>query len=99
MSVRLFYVDESYDDAKFCLSAISIRHSDWRQCFKAVKANRQRLKVDHGMYIRKEIHARDLVSGRGRISPASNPVGKWMRSRIFYGLLQVVARLPHVLIF
>jgi len=29
MSVRLFFVDESYDDNKFCLSAIGIRHCDW----------------------------------------------------------------------
>ncbi|MGO8901969.1 MAG: DUF3800 domain-containing protein [Isosphaeraceae bacterium] len=99
MAVRFFYVDESYDDTKFCLSAISIRHSDWKQCFDAVKAHRQRLKADHGIFVRKEIHARDLVSGRGRISPEGKPVGKWMRSRIFYSLLQLVARLPGVLVF
>jgi hypothetical protein len=30
----LFYVDESYDRARFCLSAIGIRHVDWRDCFQ-----------------------------------------------------------------
>jgi len=62
MPVRFFYVDESYDDEKFCLSAISIRHSDWKECFDRVKEHRVNLKKDYGLYIRKEIHARDLVA-------------------------------------
>lgn len=94
MSVRFFYVDESYDRWKYCLSAISIRHSDWKDCFDTVREHRVNLKNDHGIYIRKEIHARDLIAGKGRIS--AKPIGKWERSRIFYGLLQLVASLPQV---
>jgi len=69
MPVRFFYVDESYDDLKYCLSAIAIRHSDWKECFDMVREHRVNLKRDYGIYLRKEIHARDLISGRGRISP------------------------------
>lgn len=49
-----------------------------------------------GLYVRKEIHARDFVAGRGKVGPKD--IGKWKRSRIFYGLLQLVARLPGVML-
>ncbi len=97
MPVRFFYVDESYDDKKFCLSAISIRHSVWKECFDKVRQHRVNLKNDHGMFLRKEIHARDFVAGRGNIS--AQIIGKWQRSRIFHDLLQLVATLPDVWIF
>jgi hypothetical protein len=97
MPVRFFYVDESYDKDKYCLSAIAIRHSDWKESFDTVREHRVNLKKDHGIYLRKEIHARDLVKGRGRIGP--KPIGKWQRSRIFLGLLKLIASLPGVRIF
>lgn len=97
MSVRCFYVDESYDQNKFCLSAIAIRHNQWRECFSRVQQHRKLLKQDHGIFIRKEIHAHELVGGRGRIS--DRIVNKHTRSRIFHGLLRVIAELPDVMVF
>lgn len=97
MSVRLFYIDESYDQTKFCLSAIAIRHSEWTECFERVLEHRRKLKQDYGIFLRKEIHATDFVAGRGRI--ADRQIGKWERSRIFYGLLELVTTLPKVLCF
>lgn len=97
MPVRLFYVDESYDHVKYCLSAVVIRHSDWKECFDMVREHRVNLKKDYGIYLRKEIHARDLIKGKGKISP--NAISKWQRSRIFLGLLNLVASLPHVMVF
>lgn len=97
MAVRLFYVDESYDEKKFCLSAISIRHSDWKQCFDKVREHRVNLKNDYGIFLRKEIHARDFVAGRGSIS--SQTIVKWQRSRIFFDLLKMIATLPSVIVF
>src|SRR5687768_7113630 len=99
MAVRYFYVDESYTLEKFCLSAISIRHSDWHRCFQIVKEHRKALRFDHGIYIRKEIHARELVSGRGRIVPEPKVISKGQRVMIFYNLLRLVASLPNVWVF
>jgi hypothetical protein len=96
MSVRLFYVDESYDATKFCLSAIGIRHVDWSDCFRRVRQHRSALKKDYGIYLRKEIHAQEFVSGRGRISPQT--LTKYERTRIFEGLLNLVASLPNVMV-
>lgn len=97
MSVRFFYVDESYDPQKFCLSAIVIRHADWKECFDEVKAHRMRLKQDHGIFLRRELHATDFIRGSGRI--AEQTVSKWQRSRIFLESLKLVARLPNVRLF
>lgn len=96
MTVRIFYVDESFDADKFCLSAIGIRHTEWRECFSIVRAHRNQLKQDFGLFLRKEIHAHELVSGRGRIS--DRIISKHERSRIFFGLLRLVAQLPQVMI-
>ncbi len=96
MTVRIFYVDESFDEKKYCLSAIGIRHSEWRECFNRVRQHRSLLKQDFGMFLRKEIHAHEFVSGRGRIS--EQQVGKWQRSRIFERLLSSVAELPNVMV-
>lgn len=97
MSVRFFYVDESHDERLFCLSAIGIRHSHWRDCFAQIRAHRERLKSDFGLFLRKEIHAHKFHGGRGKVAPTD--IGKWQRSRIFNGLLQLVASLPQVTLF
>ncbi|WP_283745778.1 DUF3800 domain-containing protein [Sideroxydans sp. CL21] len=96
MTVRLFYVDESYDDNKFCLSAIGIRHGDWHECFSRLRQHRALLKQDFGIFLRKEIHAHEFVSGRGRVS--EQLIGKYQRSRIFDQLLSSVAQLPNAML-
>lgn len=96
MTVRIFYVDESYDSEKFCLSAMGIRHQDWKDCFREVRQHRQILKKDYGIYIRKEIHAHKFISGRGEISDRT--ISKWERSRIFFNILNMISRLPRVML-
>jgi hypothetical protein len=49
MSVRIFYVDESHDATKFCLSALAIKHRDWAECFKLIREHRKQLKDDYGI--------------------------------------------------
>jgi len=44
MAVRFFYVDESHDKTRLCLSAIAIRHSRWKESFEEVRQHRQFLK-------------------------------------------------------
>lgn len=46
--------------------------------------------------MRKEIHASEFVAGRGRVS--DSVIGKYQRSRIFRGLLRLVAELPNVMV-
>jgi hypothetical protein len=97
VTTRLFYIDESFDSDKFCLSAIGIRHSEWRECFHRVRQHRSLLKEDFGIFMRKELHSHEFVAvRRGRIS--DRIIGKHDRTRIFEGLLRLVAQLPNVLI-
>jgi len=95
--VRFFYVDESYDQQKFCLSAIAIRHSHWKEAFDLVKAHRANLKAVYGIPLKTELHATEFVHGRGRIS--DQIVTKWARGRIFLDTLKVVAALPETMLF
>jgi len=97
MPVQFFYVDESYDKEKFCLSAIAIHHSHWREAFDSIKAFRQRLKEAYGIPLSTELHATEFVHGRGHIS--DRIVTKWERSRIFFEALQVVSRLEKTMLF
>ena len=97
MAVRFFYVDESYDTKKFCLSAISIRYIDWHESYTLVRDYRRDLRNRYGLYIRQEIHARDLVAGRGTVG--NQIISRYDRAQIFRGLLDIVAKLPLVWIF
>jgi hypothetical protein len=94
MSVRFFYVDESHDAEKFCLSAIAIKDVDWHTCFELVRDHRVALNKKYGLFLRKEIHAHEFLAGKGHVSPPQ--IGKWERSRIYHGMLHLVAQLPNV---
>lgn len=96
ITARLFYIDESFDAQKFCLSAIGLTHVHWRDCFGLVREHREMLKRDHGIFMRKEIHSAEFVTGRGRIPDRT--IGKHERSRIFRGWLRLIARLPKVMV-
>lgn len=95
--VRYFYVDESYNETLFCLSALAIRHTDWKQCFDAIRAHRVGLRNRFGIRLRREIHAGDFLAGRGDLGP--QVVGKHQRASIFLGLLQLVEKLPGAMLF
>ena len=94
MTTRICYVDEAHDSEKFCLTALIIRHQDWHESFRMIRQQRMQLKNEHGLFLRKEIHAHKFVSGRGRMSKTS--IGKWQRSRIFLEVLHLIASLPNV---
>lgn len=93
----LYYVDESCDDEKFCLSALGLKSSSWRDAFDQIKECRRQLKVSDGVLLRTEFHARELTRGRGRLGPTI--VSKWRRPRIFYETLQLIASLPDAHLF
>lgn len=93
----IYYIDESYDENKFCLTAMGLKSSSWRDAFNQVKEFRKELKTSDDVLLRTEIHARELTRGRGHLGP--RVIGKWRRSRIFAEALQLLASLPDVHIF
>jgi hypothetical protein len=93
----IYYIDESFDSNKYCLVGLGLKGSTWLEAFELVKDFRTRLKLSDEIYLRKEIHARELVSGRGKLGNRS--IMKWRRTRIFAEMLQLVASLPDVHMF
>lgn len=97
MSTRFFYVDESYDANVFCLSALGIRDRDWKQCFDAVREFRRQIKQRFGILLHRELHAHELVSGRGRLG--ANIVTKRDRNIVYREFLQIATKLPSAMLF
>lgn len=73
---------------------MGLKISTWRQAFDSIKEYRRDLKQTDGVLLRSEIHARELVKGKGRLGPQM--VTKYRRSRIFYETLELIASLPDV---
>jgi hypothetical protein len=91
---EIAYIDESYDDEIFVMSAFIVPMAHWRATFEEIKAHRQRLKALYGIFTSKELHALEFVSGRGRISERMIPKG--LRAQLFRETMDMLAALPHV---
>jgi hypothetical protein len=96
LMAEIAYIDESYDDECFVMSALVVPVARWRETFEAAKAHRQRLKAVYGIFTSKELHAVEFVSGRGRISERMIPKG--LRAQLFRETMDLLADLPvHVI--
>ena len=62
-----------------------------------VRDCRRDLRKRYGLYIKQEIHARDLLAGRGQIG--SRRISDTERAEIFRALLCTTAKLPHAWVF
>jgi hypothetical protein len=91
---EIAYIDESYDESFFAMSALIVPVAHWRETFQAIKTHRQRLKAVYGIFTSKELHALEFVSGRGRISERMIPKG--LRVQLFRETMDMLAALPHV---
>lgn len=90
----IYYVDESYDKSLFCVTGLGLKVSTWRKAFEATREYRRELRASDSVLLRSEIHATELVRGKGRLGPTT--IGKWRRSRVFFELLELTASLPDV---
>ena len=89
---EIAYIDESYDETTFAMSALIIPIARWREVFEEVKHHRLRFKNVYGIFTSKELHALEFVSGRGRISDRMIPKG--LRAQLFHETMDFVAGLP-----
>jgi hypothetical protein len=80
-NAEIAYIDESYDQSHFAMSALIIPMHTWRRNFEHLQSYRKHLKASLGIFTSKEFHATDFVSGRGRIAP--NVISKWDRCNVF----------------
>lgn len=91
---EIAYIDESYDDEVFAMSALIVPVAHWRETFEAIKAHRHTLKAVYGIFTSKELHALEFVSGRGRISERMIPKG--LRAQLFRETMDMLAGLRHL---
>jgi hypothetical protein len=59
--MHLFYVDESYDQNKFVMTALCMEDVAWRANFDATKKFRQDLKATYGIKTSRELHATRFI--------------------------------------
>lgn len=89
---EIAYLDESYDDTAFVMSALIVPDHSWREAFGVLQHYRSHLKQTYGIFTSKEFHATEFVAGRGRIAPSV--VAKGLRAQIFKEYLGVLTGLP-----
>jgi hypothetical protein len=97
MVMHLVYIDDSGDESFCVFSAIVIPVSEYNHAFAQIRQFRKELKQSDGMYVYKELHATEFVSGHGKVGNAT--VGKSRRCQIFKEALQLVASLPGLQLF
>lgn len=95
--MHFVYIDDSKGERQVCFSAICIPAPSWNDALDRLVEMRREMWASDKVYIRKELHATDWVSGRGRVSPSFIP--KAARARLFRYVLSGIAQLPNVQIF
>ncbi len=89
---EIAYLDESYDDQSFALSALVVPVPVWRETFELVKGWRRLLREQYGIFVNKELHATTFVSGHGRVGHRVVPKG--LRAHSFRDSMDMIAQLP-----
>ncbi len=95
--MHLIYIDDSGDNQIHVFSALAIPVDQWQTAFTQIREFRRGLKRDYGIYVYKELHAWEFVSGRGQI--ADRIVNRTKRCAIFKQALEMVAQIPGARIF
>lgn len=95
--MNLVYLDDSKDEVIAVFSALAVPVQKWNEAFQVIKRYRKELREAYGIFVYKEFHAWEFVSGRGRISDEIIP--KFVRCEIFKKTLGLVITLPGVKLF
>jgi hypothetical protein len=95
--MHLIYMDESADPGLHVFSALAIPADQWRAAFQHVRDFRRGLRKSDGIFVHKEFHAWEFVSGRGRLGDKIVPKGR--RCQIFKDTLRLTAGLPGARLF
>lgn len=95
--MHLVYIDDSKDGKMACFSALSIPEDQWNAALDHLVNMRRHMRDSDGVFVRKEIHATEFVSGRGRLAP--NFVPKAARARLFDYMLSSISMMPGAQLF
>jgi hypothetical protein len=90
--VHIFYIDESYDQHKFVVTAIGMRADQWKSNFDSTKKFRQKLKANHGIKLSAELHATRFIRDRSD-GISTQHLDHAIRRQIFEDVLKHIATL------
>ncbi len=99
LAVRLFYLDDSGNEAVTIFSAVAVPVEAWTAALDVWLGWRRHLRAVHGIDVRSRLHAADWLAGRGRPSDDPGAVinrSKPVRWREFVSALDAVAAMPGV---
>ena len=66
--MRLYYIDESEGPRYYVRSALGVDAESWNELFADIYAWRVDLRDRYGIPIARELHASDLLAGRGLLA-------------------------------
>ena len=66
--MHICYIDDSGDEDVRIYCALAVPFDEWHAALASIKQYRRELKSKDGVFVTVELHARDFVAGRGRIS-------------------------------
>ena len=66
--MRLYYIDESKGPRYYVRSALGVDGERWNELFGDIHAWRLELQERYGIPLSRELHACDLLAGRGRLA-------------------------------
>lgn len=96
--MHIVYIDDSNEGTLHTFSAVAIAEDSWKDTFDAIKKWRSDLRKSDGIPMYVEMHATDLLGGRGDIAKGKI-ITKHRRSQIFKAGLSVLAAQPGVRVF
>jgi len=83
------YIDESKEAGQlYIYTAIVTNGERWQQAFTKVKAFREELRREHGIFLSQELHAWKFAAGKGRVS--DRVLSKQDRALIFRKVLRFI---------
>jgi len=92
--MHICYLDDSGSEHRRVFSLLMVHESEWHACFQQLRDMRRKIRDSDGIFVKKELHATEFVSGRGRI--ANQSISKARRVEIFNECLRDIAQLPKV---
>ena len=95
--MHLIYIDDSGDEKIGVLFALVVPDIHFVSIFRQIRDFRRSLKQKYGIFVHKEFHASEFVSGRGKIS--NRTVTKYERCEIFKESLRLLSSIPEIKFF
>jgi uncharacterized protein DUF3800 len=91
--MHFFYVDESYDQIKFVISAIRVAIEQWKGVLREIKGFRSNLRSNWGIKLKSELHAHSFVRHcSDGVSTRNLSIAD--RRKIFEQTIDFIAALP-----